>query len=146
MRRYTWPGILFIIVSCVLCATLATTLRARSDEKPMSDRVTNLEVQVSDLQARVISLEKQIASLSQIQGRTPSESTSDLTAWRSLTKGMSKTQVRKILGEPREINVQTYSETWWYLGNGYVSFNNSGIVTSWSEPSPEMLKLMEMMN
>lgn len=55
--------------------------------------------------------------------------------WRRLEKGMSKAEVKQILGEPGKINTASYGDTWYYpdvLG-GSVDFDN-GRVEGWSEP------------
>jgi hypothetical protein len=56
--------------------------------------------------------------------------------WRGLRKGMSKEQVRQILGEPGKIT-ELSTLTLWYYGypsGGEVTFGASGDVSSWSEP------------
>jgi hypothetical protein len=59
----------------------------------------------------------------------------DRLAWRQLSKGMSREQVRSILGEPRKIDGGVLEN--WYYGPSYysasVTFYNSRL-DSWSEP------------
>ncbi len=121
-------------ICCILGATLMLSERGNTQDKLISDRVTNLEIQVLDLQSRVMSLEKQISNQATSSIQSNKNVPAGITSWRSLQKGMSKDQVRRILGEPESINVLTYSETWWFAGYGNVSFDNSGRVTGWSEP------------
>lgn len=100
----------------------------------MSERVANLEMQVSDLQARVMSLEKQISTRAtsvQSKQNIPAGKTS----WRSLQKGMSKDDVRRIMGEPKKIEVYSGFEYWYYGVFAKVEFDDSGLVTGWTEPS-----------
>lgn len=128
----------WLISSLAICVILGTafalSLRADSQEKPLSERVTSLETQISELQARVVRLEKQIfypaaSSEQSIQRVTPGKA-----AWRSLQKGMSKDQVRRILGDPKDIILFPTWETWWYPGIGSVEFNDSNLVKGWIEP------------
>jgi hypothetical protein len=127
-----------LISSLAICGILGTAFalsqRADSQEKPLSERVTNLETQISDLKARVMRLEKQIFNSAASSGQSIQRVTTGKAAWRSLQKGMSKDQVRRILGDPKEINVFSTWETWWYPGIGSVEFNDSGRVKGWIEP------------
>ena len=78
------------------------------------------------------------------EGRTfkgPANGTSktiwrDLSLWRRLERGMSKPDVRRILGEPTKIDEFGVMTTWYYghpLG-GSVTFDSHGSLESWSEP------------
>jgi hypothetical protein len=55
-----------------------------------------------------------------------------LTQWRQLTRGMSRAQVRKLLGEPARIDGGPF-ENWYYSSRARVTFYN-GAVDSWREP------------
>ena len=57
----------------------------------------------------------------------------DRSQWRMLKKGMSKDEVRKLLGEPDRVTVSKLFETWSF-GVGIVSFDGKGHVDFWSEP------------
>ncbi|MCK4340476.1 MAG: outer membrane protein assembly factor BamE [Phycisphaerae bacterium] len=55
--------------------------------------------------------------------------------WRKLKRGMSKDDVRRLLGEPQKITEVT-DQSWWYYGwpgGGRVEFAPSGVI-GWSEP------------
>ncbi len=57
--------------------------------------------------------------------------------WRNLRKGLSKSQVKGILGSPSRIQSSVIFETWYYgsgFNGGTVDFDNSGRVNGWSEP------------
>lgn len=56
--------------------------------------------------------------------------------WRLLRKGMNKSEVEKIIGEPPEIKANAYyGDTWFYpdASGGHASFNEKDILTSWNE-------------
>ena len=61
-----------------------------------------------------------------------------LSSWRQITKGLSRDQVRSVLGEPRKIEGGIF-ESWFYGGGSYmgapssVSFYLNGVY-SWAEP------------
>ena len=68
---------------------------------------------------------------------TPQQNTTssrdDKTQWRKLQRGMSKDDVRKLIGEPGKVSVGKYFEFWYYAG-GDVSFDSKGRLDSWDEP------------
>jgi hypothetical protein len=53
--------------------------------------------------------------------------------WRKLQRGMSKDDVKKLLGEPGKISVSKYYEFWYYAG-GSATFDSKGRLDSWNEP------------
>lgn len=54
-----------------------------------------------------------------------------LSAWRQLSKGISREEVRSVLGQPSRISGGVLEI--WYYGTGYVSFDERGVY-SWYEP------------
>ena len=60
-----------------------------------------------------------------------------LRAWRQISNGLTRQQVRQILGEPVRINA-TVLEEWYYANDrssSYVWFSSyTGLVTGWKEP------------
>ena len=57
--------------------------------------------------------------------------------WRNLKREMSKEEVRRILGEPRKVDEYGFMTKWYYggyLSSANVSFDQSGLLKSWSEP------------
>jgi len=62
----------------------------------------------------------------------------DKSHWRMLQKGMSKNDVRKLLGEPLKIESGGPLEHWSYTGAGilgaHVTFDENGRVWGWDEP------------
>lgn len=70
-----------------------------------------------------------------------------IASWRMLRRGMTRQEVRNVLGEPLRVNAPTYSEDWeyryrcWVRGTdisvwheGHVEFDKWGLVTGWKEP------------
>jgi outer membrane protein assembly factor BamE (lipoprotein component of BamABCDE complex) len=57
----------------------------------------------------------------------------DRSQWRKLQRGMSKDDVRKLLGEPGKVSVAKYYEFWYYAG-GSVTFDSKGRLDGWNEP------------
>jgi len=57
----------------------------------------------------------------------------DKSQWRKLQRGMSKDDVRKLLGEPGKISSAKFYEFWYYAG-GNVTFDNKGRLDYWDEP------------
>jgi outer membrane protein assembly factor BamE (lipoprotein component of BamABCDE complex) len=57
----------------------------------------------------------------------------DRSQWRKLQRGMSKDDVKKLIGEPGKVSVAKYYE-FWYYGGGNVTFDSKGRLDSWNEP------------
>jgi outer membrane protein assembly factor BamE (lipoprotein component of BamABCDE complex) len=70
------------------------------------------------------------AQTSQNSGQAP---TVDRSQWRKLQRGMSKDDVRKLIGEPGKVSVAKYYEFWYYAG-GNVTFDAKGRLDAWNEP------------
>ena len=58
--------------------------------------------------------------------------------WRRLTKQMSASQVKSLLGEPKNVTVANDKVTWLYAGKGSVTFVNDRL-TAWNEPQINLL-------
>jgi hypothetical protein len=62
----------------------------------------------------------------------------DKSRWRTLQRGMSRSDVRKLLGEPQKIESGASSEYWYYSASGimgaHVKFDENGRVYGWEEP------------
>ena len=54
-------------------------------------------------------------------------------SWRLIKKGMTKNQIKKLLGEPDRINNYVTLENWSYHYSGNVTFDDKGVI-GWSEP------------
>jgi hypothetical protein len=62
-----------------------------------------------------------------------------VSAWTKLERGMSRQEIRSLLGEPRWIDRLMAGEFWLYaersiFGRGWVAFSDGGTVIEWSEP------------
>ena len=53
-----------------------------------------------------------------------------------LRKGLSRAEVRNLLGRPIRTDVVSWGEQWYYAASGHVSFDSQGKVTGWTE-APE---------
>lgn len=96
--------------------------------------IDRLEKRIVDLEKRVSYLEQKLSTTHQPSKPATPKST-DRSVWRMLEKGMSKSQVRALLGEP--ITIDSSVLTYWYyskqIWHSYVIFNDSGIY-GWKEP------------
>lgn len=54
-------------------------------------------------------------------------------SWRLIKKGMTKNQIKKLLGEPDRIDNFVTLETWSYGYSGNVTFDDEGVI-GWNEP------------
>ena len=95
------------------------------------DRIVEKRVEVPVERRVEVPVEK-IVYLDRILQKPAGSLPADLSSWRQLSKGLSRDQVRSLLGEPRKISGGVY-ETWFYQGVSYVDFYD-GKVNSWSEP------------
>ena len=131
MKLSSLPAIM-IMLFCVVVLT-GTQIHGLQD-KPVEDRVTKLEIQLSDLNSRILQLEQKLSA--NITNQSPANSSVPVgkEAWRKLKRRMNKSQVRTILGEPIEIEVSPYNEHWKYRDFSQVEFNEDGYVEGWREP------------
>ena len=137
------------VTACLVVGALATWTTA--DNEPLEDRVSKLE-------SKVAALEKQVADLTSrlISPDPSSQSTAVRGTWKVLANwrthlrvGMTKTQVRELMGEPDKVSVFSASSEWWnygcpvggcspstpwYPSGGKITFEG-GKVESWLEPS-----------
>lgn len=101
-------------------------------------KIKELELKIIQLEQRIEKLEAIILESQRLQAKPIVSSPNkwkDRANWRLLRKGMSKTEVERILGEPPKVDVGSYFEHWYYpdaLG-GDVRFNSNGEVDSWVE-------------
>ena len=112
----------------ILLTTPAIVQTSEIDE--LKQLVISLNQHVVNLEKRVKELEKQIKS-------KPVNISIEKAAWRKLKRGMSFSQVRSILGEPKTIDAG-YHTYWYYSSNTYsskVTFDNNERVSGWDEPN-----------
>ena len=101
------------------------------------ERVSQLLKKISKLEARVRQLEGLLEKCSETGNRRTEDEWGwqNKKHWRRLERGMTKTQVRSILGEP--IKRIKGTRTLWYYPNiycAYVSFDKNGLLSGWNEP------------
>jgi len=98
-----------------------------------NDDIKNL---IMSLNSHIVNLEKRVKELENlVKIKTVNISNSKVT-WRKLTKGLSFSQVRNILGEPLDIDVSTNSTSWYYTKGRSASklWFYQGSLSSWTEP------------
>ena len=127
-----------ILVSVVVIVVAGSLLLAggavRTQEKPLEERVADLEKDVSALYARVERLEHPKPRAQFVPSHTEQGLSIDKAPWRSLQKGMGKDEIRKVLGEPDRIDQLGTREIWYYTGGGQITLDETGAAVSWSEP------------
>ena len=98
-----------------------------------SDRIAQLEKEIQEIKLRLSKLESVPKSPSiPAQSVVSADGWKSEANWRSLTKDMSTTEVRKILGEPQRVDGGSIT-SWFYQNEGTVVFFNEK-VTRWTEP------------
>jgi HD superfamily phosphodiesterase len=119
------------LIGALLTIVLMVIIGARPNEQ------NSLEARVADLERRVALLEGQKGTVS---ASRPAQSSSNrgfenIENWRRLKTGMTPSQVRAILGEPRRIS-GGYVTTWNYdsdITHSDVTFVGDKL-SSWKEP------------
>ena len=86
----------------------------------------------ADIEKRLDDLERRVKALETVHQPTQQTPSTARSAWRQLAQGMSRQQVRTLLGEPDRIEGGAI-ETWQWKSGGYVMFYG-GTVGQWSEP------------
>lgn len=123
-----------IFVIILLIAALNTNAFGES----LENRIETLEIKVLSLERRIMELEKalQLATGSPEKKPIQMGNWQNRTNWRALELGMTRNEVRSLLGEPPRVVEAGITLTWWY-DTGNVIFNDDGILRSWSEPIPK---------
>ena len=110
--------------------SLAITFSSYAND---SDRIAQLEKEIQEIKLRLSKLESVPKSPSSpAQPVASADGWKSEANWRSLTKDMSTTEVRKILGEPDRVDGGSIT-SWFYQNEGTVVFFNEK-VTRWTEP------------
>jgi len=124
-----------LVALAVLAAGLALPLRGQA----LDGRVKELEKQVAQLEQRILKLEALILELQKTPGKPAGSAIAgwkDKANWRRLKKGMSKSEVERILGVALKVVPNShYGDIWYYpdLQGGNASFDIEGSLTSWDE-------------
>ncbi|WP_212625049.1 hypothetical protein [Pseudomonas sp. PP3] len=114
-------------LSVVLFAATGQALAQSSAES----RVDKLEETVRILERRVATIEDQLR-----QRNTATSISPDKVNWRKLHKGLSDTEVERLLGSPTRVDAYG-SFTIWYYGDsdgGQVHFDAKSRTVEWREP------------
>jgi hypothetical protein len=105
----------------------------------LNQKIKELEKKVAQLEQRILKLEGIILQL-QKDGAKPIAGSPDRwkekANWRLLKKGMNKSEVERILGEPPKVVANIYYGDIWYYPDaqgGNASFDKENILTSWNE-------------
>src|SRR5258708_17619416 len=105
------------VLVTLLCAASITTLA----QTPTENQNEQLRAQVEELEARLADVEQRLGRIektSKDSSATPSAVLPPETQrWRSLSKSMSRAQVKQLLGEPLRIEGGPF-EYWYYSKNG----------------------------
>ena len=119
----------------ILSAVFSTPVFSQNLEQ----KVKELEKKIAQLEQRVVKLEETILQYQKNPAKPAAPSPDrwkDKANWRLLKKGMSKSDVERILGVPPTVvpNVH-YGDIWFYPDShgGNVSFDINNILTSWGE-------------
>jgi hypothetical protein len=129
----------------ILALVIVLSLSGLKSATAQSDQVESLRTKVEQLQRRVSGLEARIDRLEKMllsnKSRTREEVSTvnpngwkNIENWRRLEKGMSKSEVRKILGRPGKVSTGAL-DFWYYpdVTGGEVTFDG-GKVQGWQEP------------
>jgi len=125
----------FVSLALLLClaAAIAVAAATSAQKQTVEERVALLEKHVANLQERVSKLERQLTGRV-TPGTAGREAKSGIAPWRALHKGMTKDEVKKLLGEPKDMMKLNEYDVWDYPGGGSVRFDGSGRVEGWYEP------------
>lgn len=118
------------MIRYLLFAFLTFTFSCNASEV---DELKNL---VISLNQHVVNLEKRVKELENLLKLKPENISIEKATWRKLQRGMSFSQVRGILGEPKKISAG-YTTFWYYTASTYdskVTFSGDK-VSSWQEPN-----------
>ncbi len=120
----------------------------------INPQITRMQAQIDALNKQLDRLEKRVQSrLPPLDANTPpltaspraqpkltalQESEKLRTGWTQLRRGLSKTELRRLLGDPAS-KIKLDRQTLWYytypgIGNGSVMLGHTGKVTGWQEP------------
>jgi len=93
-------------------------------------KIDSIEIEITNLKKRISELEKE-----KEKQRAKTGNYKVRANWLALEKGMSKEQVKELLGEPGKI-LTGFGAYWYYPDSfgGKVEFDDNEKVTGWSEP------------
>jgi hypothetical protein len=110
--------------------SLAVAVNANAND---SDRINQLEKEIQDIKFRLSRLETSPGNpTNALEPITSGESWKSVMNWRKLTKDMSTSDVRRILGEPHKLDGGTFAH-WEYQNGGRITFYKEKVYL-WNEP------------
>ena len=136
--------VMIVVVACGLLFPQAVP----AQDKSLEQRISILESRTTELEHKVGELQKMInqpsQNTAQAQISIAKGNWKNISNWRTgLQKGMTKIQVRELMGEPNKTETYTMlGEDWLYglQGSGEIHFSPKGVLESWKEPIPDDLK------
>ena len=139
---------LLLVVMILFSGMLISPRILRAENEPLEQRISVIELKLIELQKKIDDLQRSVNQIasgpSKTQAAPAIERWKNVDNWRTgLQKGMTKSQVRDLMGEPSKINTYTLlGEDWIYgfQGSGEIHFSPKGIVESWTEPLTSDLK------
>lgn len=93
-------------------------------------KIDSIEIEITNLKNRISELEKE-----KVKQRAKTGNYKVRANWLLLEKGMTKEQVKELLGEPGKV-LSGFGAYWYYPDSfgGKVEFDDNEKVTGWSEP------------
>ena len=111
---------------------LQSTIRTLTAKiKSQSTTISKQAAEISSLKVQLTAIKTPVASQ---PARAKQPVLGSKAAWSALYTGMTKGQVRSLLGNPRGVRSFMGSSTWEYDRLGSVKFDSNGNVTEWREP------------
>ncbi|MCU0235563.1 MAG: outer membrane protein assembly factor BamE [Acidobacteria bacterium] len=127
---FCWRAILVVLSLLFSAPLLSQTIDQRLKE--LEKKTAQLELRIQQLEGIIVELQKtQVKPVSSLPDRWKEKA-----SWRLLKKGMSKTEVERVLGTPPKVVPNThYGDIWYYPDSrgGNASFDIEGRLTSWDE-------------
>ncbi|MCM8761780.1 MAG: hypothetical protein NC929_00470 [Candidatus Omnitrophica bacterium] len=103
----------------------------------MSSRIDKMAAEIKKIQEEIEKIKESVKILSytirdlQIYTQSGATIKPDEDAWNSIKRGMTTEDVKDVLGNPEEIEVQRAGgEVWYYYGLGSITFDRNGKVVS----------------
>lgn len=94
-----------------------------------NDRIIANHSNITELEKRIIYLEKQVAELKK-------ESIDKLLndKWKRLKKGINKIRIKNDFGNPDRIGIYSNGDEIWGFNNFTLRFDNNGKLKNWTKP------------
>ncbi len=121
----------YLMGALALIALLSPSLTARQDESPqLRQKITELEQRMERLEGFFKTID--VAQKEQMGDEYGWQNKKN---WRRLEIGMTEDHVKTFLGKPTKV-IKGVRTLWYYpsIYCGYVSFDQEGHITGWSEP------------